>query len=92
MGIFATLHVPVCVLSTPFWDVSIDRGEVGEPEIRTRAYRVLSYPSFHTGGSGPSEDALVVVIHCEELPALVVALEGLFESFVRDTQTRGWKS
>jgi hypothetical protein len=76
----------------PFWDVSIDNGVVGEPEMRTRGYQVLSYPSIYTGGGAEqAEDPLVIVIHRDELPVLVDVLEHLFDWFVGEIEKRGWR-
>jgi len=70
---------------------SIDNGVVGEPEIRTRGYQVLSYPSTYTGGAEQAEDPLVIVIHRDELPTLVNVLEHVFDWFIGEIGKRGWR-
>lgn len=39
------LNIPLLVTSMPFWDVSIDGGIPGEPELLSSGYHVSLYPS-----------------------------------------------
>jgi hypothetical protein len=41
---YAVLNIPLLVTSLPFWDVSIDGGIPGEPELRHSGYHVGYYP------------------------------------------------
>ena len=78
-GDFATLNVPVVVLSLPFWDVCIDpheSGAVPDPELRTRAFQVGLYP-----GRPQAREVLTGVWIASELDTLVGALTGLFDWF-----------
>ncbi|HEY6912676.1 MAG TPA: hypothetical protein VI356_25055 [Myxococcales bacterium] len=82
----------MCVLGTPFWNVPIDGGLVGEPEPKRRGFQVLSFPTTYAGGaeSPGAEDALVVVLHRDELRKLVDVLEELFGWFGSAIQRAGW--
>lgn len=74
---FATLNVPVCLLSVPFWDVCIDPGTTAEPTLRSRAYQSGLYPERPI-----AREILTLVWTQDELPALVAGLDDLFTWFV----------
>lgn len=42
---YAVLNIPLLITSIPFWDVSIDGGKPGDPELRFSGYHVGLYPS-----------------------------------------------
>jgi hypothetical protein len=71
---FVVLNIPVFLLSIPFWDVCIDQAKVGEPAIQKRGYQNNLYPDR----PNPTQ-AIVLVWTRDELPALVQALDSLFD-------------
>ena len=74
--LFAALNVPVCLLSLPFWDVCIDGGSVGVPEVRYRGYQSNAYPARPL-----SPEATAFVWASEQLNELVTALDDLLTWF-----------
>jgi hypothetical protein len=86
---FVSVNIPVCVLSRPFWDVPIDHGKTGQPELRSKGYMVNLYPAH------PYAKELVCLFWAaEEIPSLVTALDGLLSWFsgqINDAiSTIGW--
>jgi hypothetical protein len=80
---FASLTVPIALLSRPFWDVCIDGGAIDDPVIRTRAYQTNSYPLPQRG----ARTAMTLVWSEPELPQMVKALDDLYHWF-RDEVTK----
>jgi hypothetical protein len=72
----ATLNVPVCVLSVPFWDVCIDGGQVADPEILKCGYQVNSYPRRPV-----NPDMMLLLWDVGDVFALVHALGYLLDWF-----------
>ena len=73
---FAALNVPICVLSLPFWDICIDRGILGEPEVKYRGYQSNAYPA-----SPSSKEVMALVWSVDGMADLVTALDDLFRWF-----------
>jgi hypothetical protein len=69
---FAALNVPVCLLSLPFWDICIDGGTLGDPEVRYRGYQSNAYPATPF-----SREVTAFVWTAERLGELIAALEDL---------------
>jgi hypothetical protein len=85
---FAVLNVPICLLSMPFWDVCIDEGRVGTPEILRRGYHTIGYPSeLHA-----QREIMTVVWAAEELDDLLHALNHLFDWFRAEIMRRAKES
>jgi hypothetical protein len=80
---FATLNVPVCILSLPFWDTCIDGGNVAEPDVKHRGYQSNAYP-----GSPVSKEVMTLVWDVAELPDLIAALDNLFLWFRDEIRIR----
>jgi hypothetical protein len=78
---FVTMNVPVCVLCVPFWDVCIDGGRVGEPEIRERGYQTNLYPSYPN-----AQEAMALVWTVDDMLHLISALDNLFSWFLDEIQ------
>jgi hypothetical protein len=76
---FVVLNFPVCVLSTPFWDVCIDEAKVGEPSLLSRGYQSNEYPDHRNDRT----QAMVLFWTRDELSALVTGLDSLF-SWLRE--------
>jgi hypothetical protein len=83
---FATLNVPVCVLSVPFWDACIDGGVVAPPEIQHRGYQTILHP-YHEA----SREFMSLLWSVEEFPALVTALNYLFGWFRGEMKQSGFE-
>ena len=73
---FATLNVPVCILSVPFWDVCIDGGGIAEPEIQHRGYQTSFYP-YQTS----SREVMALLWTADGITRLVDILNDLFAWF-----------
>jgi hypothetical protein len=52
---YITLNIPLLVSSLAFWDVAIDQGSAGEPELKSSGFHVSLFPS------GESENALMPI-------------------------------
>lgn len=79
------LRVPVLVTSKPWFDVPLDKGEVGMPVQSTRGYKTTLYP--YKGVAEP--ELLTSLIWAEEeLPVLVDALNKLFSWFVDEVDSQ----
>jgi len=76
-GFFVTVNVPVCLLSCPFWDVCIDRGHVGQPEVFNKGLMVNLYPA-----SPHAQELMCLVWSTDQLAALIRGLDGVFAWFV----------
>jgi hypothetical protein len=77
---FATVTVPVCLLSGPFWEVCIDSGRVGQPELLHRGWLVNLYPA----PGRPAQELMCLMWSAEELPELIGALDQVFAWFSSD--------
>jgi hypothetical protein len=73
---FATLNVPVCLLAVPFWDVCIDGGEIGQPEIKHRGFQSNLYPY-----SPGSKEVMTLVWTTDDISDLINALDDLYVWF-----------
>jgi hypothetical protein len=73
---FATLNVPVCVLSVPFWDICIDGGSIAQPEIQHRGYQTSLYP-YRTS----SREVMALMWTATHIADLMEALNDLFAWF-----------
>jgi hypothetical protein len=81
---FATLNVPVCVLSKQFFSVNIDGGKVGTPDVQTRGYHTASFPRI----AGAPLEIMTLLWTKDELVYLVDALDELFLWFKRELENR----
>lgn len=76
---FATLNVPVCVLSLPFWDVCIDNGKIAEPQIQHRGYQTNLFPD------NPSPREVTTLLWAvDQIGDLVKSLNIVFDWFKRN--------
>ena len=75
-GDFAAINIPVCVLSCPFWDVPIDHGITGEPEVRGKGYMVNLYPALPF-----AKELMCLFWAADEVSSLVTALDELLSWF-----------
>jgi hypothetical protein len=82
---FATLNVPICVFSVPFWDVCIDGGKVAQSEIRHRGYLTHRYPS----GASPRE-VMALLWTDAEISPLIEQLNNLFAWFCVEFRKTGF--
>jgi hypothetical protein len=81
-GSASLLYVPVLVIGTPFWDVCIDHGQVGAPEILKRGYQTCAYPI-----EAERMTAMTTLVWAaEELDELVEALGELSEWFCENAR------
>src|SRR5208337_4423338 len=81
---YIALNIPLLVLSLPFWDVSIDKGTAGEPELRTSAFHVSLYPSGDN--ERPPEPIMSIVWEAANLGELTRRLNELFDFFVDEVK------
>jgi hypothetical protein len=75
--------VPLCVLATPFWDVSIEGGAVSDPEQLVSGYQTNAYPlpaPLH-GHTVEHTPLTIIILSHTALPSIVKALDDLFDSF-----------
>lgn len=79
---YATLNVPLLLMSMPFWDISIDQGSVGEPELRSAAYSVGLYP--RDGYMERPTPILALLCEVKKLDMIVKALGLLCDCFTHD--------
>ena len=75
-GDFAALNIPVCVLSCPFWDVPIDHGTTGQPEVCGKGYMVNLYPAHPC-----AKELMCLFWAADEVSLLVTALDELLSWF-----------
>lgn len=73
---FATLNVPVCILSVPFWDACIDGGSIAQPEIQYRGYQTSLYP-YRTS----SREVMALMWTADNIAQLVEVFDDLFTWF-----------
>jgi hypothetical protein len=74
---FVTVNVPVCILSCPFWDACIDRGNVDQPEVFRKGWMVNLYPARPHAAEG----LMCLVWSADQLAVLITALDSLFTWF-----------
>jgi hypothetical protein len=82
-GYYCTLDVPLCVLSIPFWTVSIDGGGVGPATVKTVGYQSDSYPLF-----AEFKEIMAVVCSIGEIAKIVDALDDLSDTFFHEIHQR----
>jgi hypothetical protein len=80
-GYHITLHIPICVLSLPFWQISIDGGKLGEPRVSERAYQTNAYPHL-----GEYKDIMTVICAATQIADLVRALDEVANDFEYEAQ------
>jgi hypothetical protein len=73
---FAALNVPVALLSVPFWDVCIDGGTVGKPDVKYCGYQSNAYPARPF-----SKEVTAFIWTAERIGELITALDHLFGWF-----------
>jgi len=90
-GSFATLCVPVCLLSIPFWDVCINDGVVNDVVPRSLGFQTNSYPGRHA--SNNRCNVTVLVYSREKLGELLSTLDTTFINFrnLIEKQSSDWK-
>ena len=76
---FAALNVPILLLSVPFWDVPIEKGEPGSPRIRSIAHQTSLLPI-----RGHTKGLMTLVCAREKLSEVIVALDSLLSWFAKE--------
>jgi hypothetical protein len=80
------LNIPLLVTSRPFWDVLIDGGAPGEPEIRHFAHHVGLYP--FAGNDRHFEPIMSILWHVSKLGELTSILDYLFDLLVDEIKLK----
>lgn len=66
------IHVPICLLSVPMWDVCIDGGEVGGAQVREVGFQTNYYPL------GQEErQVTTIVASAAALDQVIAAVDGM---------------
>ncbi len=68
------LHIPICVLSIPMWDVPIDDGRVGDASLRTLAFQTNFYPV-----RSEERQITTIISAAKTLPLVIHALDALHD-------------
>ena len=77
---FIALNLPLLVFSLPFWDIPIDTGDAGEPEIQSAGYHITVHPSDPPPANPRPPEPLASILYdvanitylTEQLDALVL--------------------
>ena len=77
------LHVPVCILSVPMWDVSIDGGRVAEPKMQSFAFQTTFYPA-----GGEERQPTTILADQAKLDVLITALDSLHNWLRQEIRAR----
>jgi len=80
---YIALNIPLLVFSLPFWDVPIDAGTAGEPELRSSGYHVGLYPSGDS--ERQSEPIMSILWEATKLGELTNCFKELINWFVDET-------
>jgi hypothetical protein len=87
--IHLALYVPILVTSVPFWEVPIDDGIVGTPFVSRRGFQTMRYPTPTPSRESRNRDVTTLIWTADDLPALVEALDKLFEWFRSEIRALG---
>jgi hypothetical protein len=84
---FATLNVPMCIVSQPFWDIPINSNGLGEPIIREYGFQTVLLPRKgaqgpHTDTTRSTESPVILISTVAHVGHVVKALESLHQWFV----------
>jgi len=81
---YITLNIPLLVSSRPFWDVSIDQGTAGDPELKSYGFHVSLYPSGDS--EKPPEPIMSILCEAGKMEELTRHLNNLFDYFIKEVQ------
>ena len=79
-----TLNIPLLISSFPFWNVSIDKGAEGEPELKSSGFHVGLYPSGDE--ERPPEPVMTILWEVGKLQELTQCFNRLIDYFVDETK------
>ena len=83
---YVGLNIPLLVTSRPFWDVSVEGGILGEPEIRYCAHHVGLYP--FAGREKRFEPIMSILWHAAKIGELTSVLDYLFAMLVDEIKLK----
>ena len=87
---YVTMNIPLLVSSLPFWNISIDGGHPGEPELKGYGFHVSLYPS---GNKEKSPQPITSILwQAADLEILTRYLNELFEMFVDEAKLAAKKT
>jgi hypothetical protein len=81
---YVAVNIPLLVTSLPFWNVSIEGGNPGEPELKSSGFHVSLYPSGDK--EKPPQSIMSILWEAAKLEELTRHLDQLFEFIVDEAK------